>query len=338
MNQEQLRNYARLLLKVGVNLQPKQGMEQIKAELMNLRNNVTSDVREMLREQGMTSATVTIEQIQNTFKIQTTSLIDELLRKTNLATVSEIQNEAEYNNVTIEDEDDEIADSDICVRGRQGDGTMARELAELKRKHNTELDAANVKKRKYMVGYHHGRLQVLPAHFQFPKMTTPQLIANWLVGSKDSNVPLYWSLSAVDLKHIKNGCKKWNCMKSFMCVVERYGRKYICWKDVPSEWDYKSVTNLWETIEHEFMDAFIVHKNQADKMNTYGRNTQVINNNDGHAAARMQMNTNKARKKSTPRRLERSWKTVYNSMSKMNIFQNKKNKQSKDIDGSDDIN
>jgi hypothetical protein len=285
-------------------------MEEIKAELMTLRSNIANDVKVMLKEQCMTSSTLTIEQIENVLEKQTRTMIDELLKKTNLInTGGDKNNQAEYCNVEIEDDEDDFDESDIYVKGNK---KMAHNLATLKRKQNAELDASNIKKRKYVVGYHHGRLQVLPAHFKFPKMTSPQLITNWLVGNKDENIPPYWSLSSVDLKHIKNGCKKWNCMKSFMSVVEKYGRKYNAWKEIPSEWDYKHVTDLWEAIQNEFLATFVPSKEKGSD------NTETC-------AMR-----NKKRKKTTPRILERSWKTVYNVMSQVNAFENKKNKKSKD--------
>ena len=198
----------------------------------------------------MTSSMLTIEQIENALEKQTRTMIEELLKKTNFLNLRDDgkENEPEY----------DFDESDIYVKGNK---KMAHDLvATLKRKQNAELDASNIKKRKYVVGYHHGPLQVLPAHFKFPKMTLPQLITNWLVGNKDENIPPYWSLSSLDMKHTKNGCKKWNCMKSFMYVVKKYGRKYKVWEETPSEWDNKHVTELWEAIQNEFLATFIPSK------------------------------------------------------------------------------
>ena len=42
--------------------------------------------------------------------------------------------------------------------------------------------------RRLRMGYHHGRLQVLPPTWTFPKMNVQQLVSNWYVGNKKEKI------------------------------------------------------------------------------------------------------------------------------------------------------
>ena len=58
-----------------------------------------------------------------------------------------------------------------------------------------------VKKRKFTVGFHHGKLSPLPATFKWPKMTTFQLCVNWLIGNVEESIPPYCTLTRPMLSH-----------------------------------------------------------------------------------------------------------------------------------------
>ena len=84
-----------------------------------------------------------------------------------------------------------------------------------------------MKRRRLYVGFHNGKLQVLPPLWDFPKMTDKQLIDNWYVGDKKAGVPPFYYLTAKHVEHLgtqKNkglGRMKLRHMKSVMKVVER---------------------------------------------------------------------------------------------------------------------
>ena len=61
------------------------------------------------------------------------------------------------------------------------------------------------KKRKFMMGYHHGKLNVLPYNHLFPPMNCYHVIVNWLLSSVSENVPHFWTLISNEVKHINRG-------------------------------------------------------------------------------------------------------------------------------------
>ena len=69
------------------------------------------------------------------------------------------------------------------------------------------------KKRKFTVGYHHGKINVLTYNNQLPPMTLSHLIVNWLLVSGSDNVLPLWTLGSKEIKHINNGVRMWNMMK-----------------------------------------------------------------------------------------------------------------------------
>ena len=61
----------------------------------------------------------------------------------------------------------------------------------------------SVKRRKLTMGFHNGRLQVLPVYWRFPRMTGKQLVENWFAGNTEEKIPLYALLKFNHAKHIK---------------------------------------------------------------------------------------------------------------------------------------
>ena len=59
-----------------------------------------------------------------------------------------------------------------------------------------------MKRRRFSIGFHNGKLQVLPPLWDFPKMTAKQLIDNWCVGDNKSGVPPFYYLKAKHVEHL----------------------------------------------------------------------------------------------------------------------------------------
>ncbi|KAL7550471.1 hypothetical protein ACHAWF_014861 [Thalassiosira exigua] len=112
---------------------------------------------------------------------------------------------------------------------------------------------------------------------------------DWFIGDLRSNIPPLCTIDSINLQHLKVGNRVRNKMKSFMKVVERLARDKDVWLEKVSDWDYKSVTYMWDTIKEEFT-------------NKYAR---------------------------TKRKKELTWSTVYNNMSNANAFGNPRNKGAK---------
>ncbi len=95
-----------------------------------------------------------------------------------------------------------------------------------------------MKKRKFTVGQHHGRLNVLPRDFTFSSMTPLMLVHCWLMGGVRHDIP---ALAQLDSKHVlflKGGNKMRNKMESIMRIVEKMAREKNAWNGKMSDWDY----------------------------------------------------------------------------------------------------
>ena len=146
----------------------------------------------------------------------------------------------------------------------------------LKAREEQEKSAAVVKTRKLKVGYHHGKLTILPPNFAWPRMTTHQLVVNWLVGNVSKNLPPYCALSIKDVSHEKRLHKPFHEMKILMRYIECVARRQNCWVHNIQERTHQQVNNMWEKIGNKFIiDPF---------------------------------------SKKTGRKKEISWKTVYNRL------------------------
>ena len=117
------------------------------------------------------------------------------------------------------------------------------EVLDLRRK-KQEVSMEQTKKRKFMVVYHHGKLNVLPYNYYFPPMTCSPLIVNCLPGSLYNNVPLLWNFSSKKVTHINNGVRMWNIMKGFMYEVNRLAIDKVCCKSKIKDWGYMSSINV----------------------------------------------------------------------------------------------
>ena len=96
---------------------------------------------------------------------------------------------------------------------------------------------SSLKRRKLTMGFHNGRLQVLPVHWKFPRMTGKQLIENWFIGNTEEKIPPYALLKFNHVKHIKNAVSNLRMMKSFMLIVQRYATDEDIWEGDPNKWN-----------------------------------------------------------------------------------------------------
>ena len=116
--------------------------------------------------------------------------------------------------------------------------------------------------RKFAVGSHHGKLNILPSNYQFPPMTCFQLIANWLLESVSENLPPLWNLRSKKVKHINNSMRMWNMMKCFMSKVKRVYIDKVCWKAEMKYWDYMSAIKVWDNVQNGFNIKYMADSKQ----------------------------------------------------------------------------
>ena len=109
-------------------------------------------------------------------------------------------------------------------------GTLTDTEVHLKATKSREMAKTSMKKRKYTMGYCHGKLTCLPADFAFPKgMTSQQLVQNWYVGSIKQNIPPYGALTGIDFSHNDRMRRQFCEMKIFMKYFECVARKHGAW-------------------------------------------------------------------------------------------------------------
>ena len=137
---------------------------------------------------------------------------------------------------------DESAGDDIMeIPESVGDGTSD----QLVRAHmKTQL-----KRRRFTVGFHNNRFNVLPAAWRYPKgVTLIHVINLWLIGVRNDNVPPLGILDPQTFKHFDNNARRYSTFKQVMSIVERFGRERGVWVEDRKNWDGKSVTALWSAI------------------------------------------------------------------------------------------
>ena len=87
-----------------------------------------------------------------------------------------------------------------------------------------------MKKRQLTMGFHHGNLQVLSPHWQFPKTNTQQLMDNWYVGNAREKIPPIGLLTHHNVAHlgtVKNpnlGKVKLRQKNVVMSLIKQYTR------------------------------------------------------------------------------------------------------------------
>ena len=82
-----------------------------------------------------------------------------------------VKNGSNLMDTAIEEEEDE--EGNKCFDECSDD-----EVLDLRRKRKREVCLEQMKKRHFMVGYHHRKLNILPSNYQSPPMTFSQLIVN----------------------------------------------------------------------------------------------------------------------------------------------------------------
>ena len=109
------------------------------------------------------------------------SLVNSFVSKTTTATqnmVDSTKGLMNYLNFVQEDQDDVFIEVE--------DDTS--EMQTLKKRKARELSNEKMKKRKFNIGFHHGRLNPLPVDSTFPKMTLEQMIHNYLLGNSTEKI------------------------------------------------------------------------------------------------------------------------------------------------------
>ena len=119
-----------------------------------------------------------------------------------------------------------------------------------------------MKRRTLTMGFHHGRLQVLP----------PTLIYNWHVGNNRDKILPSEPLSAFNVSHLGTRVK-WNAGKSklrqmrcVMATLEKYARKENCYLSDKYLWTSEYTKMMREKIGEKYLISKFGGQNRITEM------------------------------------------------------------------------
>ena len=115
--------------------------------------------------------------------------------------------------------------------------------------------------RRLTMGFHHGRLQVLPPTWTFPKMNIKQLVDNWYIGNNKESIPPLKLLQPLHVQHLGTGGNKnagrvkLRQMKCVMNQIEGYAKTEGVYEGDPSKWDSEYTTKVWEAVGDKYINS-----------------------------------------------------------------------------------
>ena len=262
-------------------------IEDLKNKFQELQVTIKDDMKDALDERGVGGSEFHTNTILEAIKKSEVSMLHRLHQSQSSLESSEDNNTAE---LLIENEDVALAtiyeginEEELNNNGPIQDATRA-----LVSTRTRTIQDALLSSRRLRMGYHHGRLQVLPPKWQFPKMTIKQLVDNWYIGNKKESIPPLKLLEPLHVQHLgtqtnKNtGRVKLRQMKCVMNQIEDYAKTEGIYDSNPAKWTSEYATKVWETVGDKYINS------------------------------RFRGN----------RTAEMSWKTLYNKMLKANVFNN----------------
>ena len=260
-------------------------MEELMIRFKELRTDIKGDFDSSLDSRGIGGSEFHTTQILEAIKASTLAMnMAVQTRPSSSALVPFDTNES--SSLTIIDEEESIVSSLSFDSDLETEDTSEEISAILGRRRRTKNKEV-VSRRNLTMGFHHGRLQVLPPTWTFPKMSAKQLIDNWYVGNKEDHIPPLALLSPKDVAHLgttkcpNQGKVKLRQMKAVMMVIERYARIEGLEKVGKAGWNCEYTKHLWEKLGNKYINA------------QFGK---------------------------TNRNLSMAWKTLYNKMDKAKVF------------------
>ena len=268
-------------------------MESLRCEMASLKVDLLREINASMDSRGFRSRE------HNTNKIlgAMDNHFDKMMTMTKLSQTALADAEKVHMNaskmIVVENEDECGDDDHVFFDAVEDEVIENSELTLIRQKKRNDNVVTQLKKREFKIGYHHNKLNPLPSNFVFPKMTPPQLITNWFLGNVEGNIPPYWSLNQNNVSFLKGGCSALRSMKSFMKIVEEYGRKNDCWKQSKSDWDYRSVNHLWSSVDASIKSDYMLTRRKVGA------------------------------RQYTRRKREKQWKSYYNDFIKAKAFAKK---------------
>jgi len=232
-------------------------MEALEKKMDLLQEGILDGMRKEMSERGFASTQYNTSEITDVIQ----SAFSKMMEKFDSIGVSNNTSSQQDVGFIMTDESEGFLDGTVV--GGDHDAAATGEERQLAQKQNRMKAASSVEKRTLTLGFHHGKLNPLPANWKPTSMTCLQLIQNWFISNKRDNIPALCNLDSRMVEHLKMN-KYRNSMKSFMSIVEKFAREKECWNEKPSLWSIKSVNSMWKAIEPEFKLAYCKTKRKGE--------------------------------------------------------------------------
>ena len=261
-------------------------IEELKIKFQALQIHIKSDMKDALDERGVGSSEFHTNSILEAIKESETRMLSTV----SSATCPSLISEDNSGTFIITDEDSALTNvtEGISEDDLSNGGCIQDESEALVNRRTRTIQDALLSSRRLRMGYHNGRLQVLPPKWTFPTMNIKQLVDNWYVGSKKHCVPPLKLLEPLHVQHLgtthnkNHGRVKLRQMKMIMTKFEEYATTEGVYDGNPAKWTSEYCTKLWEAVGDKYINS------------------------------RFRGN----------RTVEMSWKTLYNKMQKAKMFEN----------------
>ena len=219
--------------------------EKVRLELNSLKSSLPDSLSKMLDNRGFSSTGLNTDKVIEFFTKKSDEIVTEILNRANISVGREETGNAMDEDFILNEETLETKYENLV--------NLTETEKEMKTREHREKSTELVKKRKLKVGFHHGKLTILPPDFVWPKMTTQQLVINWMVGNFKENIPPYCALTVTDVVHAKRLYKPFHEMKILMRYIECVARRQNCWIINLKDRNHRNVIRMWEKIGNKFI-------------------------------------------------------------------------------------
>ncbi|KAL7538978.1 hypothetical protein ACHAWF_006258 [Thalassiosira exigua] len=235
-------------------------LEGLERKLATVKDDIISHMKSEMESRGFSSTQFKTSEITDAIADIADKVVKELLDRTDIckraaadATTEAIMHQDRPIAFVLNNEDDDWCDAQMAiaeVSDCERSKTEERRQAERCMAHAAVTDS--VKKRQLKVGYHHGTLNPLPRDWKFSSTTSLQLVQNWFIGDLKRNIPPLSTLDSKNVEYLKQGNHTRGKMVCFMKVIEAEAREKDVWIEKLGDWDYRSVTRMWDAIQDDF--------------------------------------------------------------------------------------
>jgi hypothetical protein len=235
-------------------------MEGLKKAFEEMKSSMMADMRSEMDKRGVGGSEFHTNRILEALEATTAKMVE----KINKAGGGERRDGEDWSGNEEDGADFIIMDEDCDGNdGEQRDGEAEMTVAEktVVEKRKRQESEKMVKRRRLTMGYHHGRLQVLPSYWVFPNMTIRQLLENWFVGNAELKIPPYALLCNNHVAHItteknKNtGKVKLRQMRLTMMKVKEHAIAEDCWTENREKWTADYTAKMWEKVGEKYVYA-----------------------------------------------------------------------------------